>query len=492
MRSLLTHTFLIPASNSETLEIKDAPECLSPSSLMEPDSEVRSEQIQIGDLFHGAKKISQLPAEIKFGWLANLATVMVPYTISVHFHPCPQGPVKQLIRTITEDKKIAHLNKILDGSNKAVDISIYFASFGKTSDELNSHLDDISQCFGTLGAKVSPALREQKAAWRSTLPLGLDELGACHRVSSDIASTCWPAIKVVPEQKTGIPIGFGAASREIFFVDPSAKTNYLAVSARSDDRETLCTLLALRHLTLGFGVGYIGASGSCKFLPSLLGPDISEEIKIGQISQTTQINQEKNQWSKLFTLINSEYASTLKKTGYEPLIAGIKLWLKAEKQVLFIEDGSLFFKTPEGIDALKKILALTRLKQVRVFLAMHPQDLQAAAALLKSFSSQLVFPAIKQDFAALKKYLRVPTGTDLFYDNSLLVIEPTGRCLLHWLWSPMEAGILGRSHVAGADSSAYKQRLIQLKAEAMNKNPKLPETDGWRQAVYYFGLQSNS
>jgi len=58
-------------------------------------------------------------------------------------------------------------------------------------------------------------------------------------------------------------------------------------------------------------------------------------------------------------------------------------------------------------------------------------------------------------------------------------------------WSPMDTGILLRSHKLGKNDDSNLEEVMKKNREIvdeMAKTKPLPETDRWRRTLYYFSL----
>jgi hypothetical protein len=172
---------------------------------------------------------------------------------------------------------------------------------------------------------------------------------------------------------------------------------------------------------------------------------------------------------------------------------GINRWFSDEKQILVIEDVSIFLDRPEGAKYLRQIIAAANKREKRVILALSPEQLESVPTLWKLFINQVIFQASKADAPYIKQYLHVKEPLKFYFKDSFLMKCGSRRSILRLLWSPMDAAILLNNHL---DLKASKQ-VISKKRDALysdvkKKNPKLSETDAWRQAVYYLGMQLSS
>lgn len=481
VRGLLMHYFVAPPADSSVHLPAEPPEALMPSTMVLPEMQQRSSVLQIGDLVHRAGRVIQFPAKTSLRWMIGLIAQAIPYTVAVHIAPCNQTEARKQIRTPRFDLA-AHpeLESVLDGRAKAVDVSISFATYGQTEGEASSRYEELSNFFVKYGATAGDATQGQAEAWRATLPLGIK--AATQRVSSEVAMSCWPAAKVVPAQKVGLPLGFAWSSREPYFLDAHPEGNTLVVGSDSD-RIALTTLISSRYFGVGAQILHVGVSDSAEFLQTLYGADLSEIATIGA-----------EPGNKQFTLVR--YKS--KKLGAKDLTACEQIvanWANSGRQLLVIEDAGIFVKSDIGLAALKKILARCGKNRTPIYLGVKPEELALAASFWKQFDSQFIMAPQSKDRATLKKILRLSDKVvfDGCDSSSCLAVKGTSRSVIRLVWSPMDVGVLLRSSKIASQTAeieaGYKASRQRFYDECRAKNPKLTSTDAWRQAVYYFGLQ---
>ncbi|MBS2007591.1 MAG: hypothetical protein JST01_11150 [Cyanobacteria bacterium SZAS TMP-1] len=464
IRTLIMQDFVLPHETSERAQVQKFAECKSASTLMDPIFEEADDHLRIADLLHGGCHISYLPAEVQFGWLLSSLTVTSPSTVSLHIRQSkPVGAKK---------------------GQKAVNISLYFSSFGKTPGELKGNLDALKEHFERGGARFNTGRGMQARKFRSSLPLGMDELQLSHRVTTEVAATCWPCISAIPPQKLGVPIGYAVSTREPFMLAPNESTSFLVVNANGRTNEAITSLAALHHLAVGVNVLFIGSGQTSKFLTRLLGPQLSHSAPPDCRLTGAEVSR------RPYTLIDC--TSRKKRSGatLPALKETVDKWFSDEKQMLVVDDASIFLDCPEGAKYLKQIVAAAKKRNKRVILALSPRQLESAPTLWKDFANQMIFQPSRTDASHIKQYLRITEPLKFYFEDSLLLKCGNRRSILRPLWSPMDAGILLNNH---ADLKASKQALAkkrdQLYLDVKEKNPNIPETDAWRQTVYYLGLQ---
>jgi hypothetical protein len=191
-----------------------------------------------------------------------------------------------------------------------------------------------------------------------------------------------------------------------------------------------------------------------------------------------------------YTLIDCSSARKLNSQTPMILKNGINRWFSDEEQILVIEDASIFLDCPDGAKYLRQIIAGANMRGKRVILALSPEQLESAPTLWKLFVNQVIFQPSKADAPYIKQYLHVKEPLKFYFKDSFLMKCGNRRSILCLLWSPMDGAILLSNHLdLKASKQAISKKRDALYSDVKKKNPKLSETDAWRQTVYYLGMQ---
>lgn len=491
-RLLLSQYFLSPPVQSEKHTIDKLAACLSDSTIMEPEIVEDAGWIKIGDTFHASCAITHLPAEIASAWLYWPVIETTPYTVSIHLMPCEQKQTVSRIQEKYARKKLpADLSDIASGASRAIDVSVYISTYGKTEGELKERLELVRTNFLKKGAPTGAAAGRQSALWRANLPIGLNEPRLCHRISSQAASAFWPCVFDVPSQDKGIFVGYGRASLSPVFINPKEQSDYLVVASKGDEAHSLMSLLAMKYLSSGMRVLYVGASEHPQFLGSVLGPELCKTVEVDKTGKPDRDP------VRSFCHLRWQKNNELDPQSTKKLFDLVRGWsAKAGSgKVIFIEDISGFLENASSTRALKRLLADADEKGIRIFMAVKPKYLARLAALKHSFENKIVFRPSAAEVTHIKKHLDknycfTPGYPRAGKDNYVCALIKGGALwFVSLLWSPMDGGLLARSHIYGQSNAKLKARRLALYKDVRRKNPKLSECDGWRQAIYYFGLQ---
>jgi conjugal transfer ATP-binding protein TraC len=280
--------------------------CLAGSAL-----KVTEEYLWLDGRFIGTQYMAQSPHETWMGWLVDLLTLSVEYTVSIFIHACNQDKVRADLKTKHRVGYVAStqlaapdlegiestrgaataIQEFLRSSNKAFDVSLYIATSADSPERLAQNTDEIRRVFKNRGAVVNRGQLLQMEAWQSTLPVGVDKLANVHRVMSPIVGTFWPFFTATCGTPDGVPFGFASASREPVLLNPFFRgagkdaNNMFVVGTTGAGKSFAISMLILRLLPLGTRFVLIDKTvdkfGAYRFITQLLGPELSSYIDLG-------------------------------------------------------------------------------------------------------------------------------------------------------------------------------------------------------------------
>lgn len=262
----------------------------------------------------GTQYMSEPPHETWMGWLVDLLTLSVEYTVSLFVHCCDQDAVRKKLQQEYRFGMVAStqlatpdleglestrsaasaIQEFLRSSNKAFDLSLYIKTHADTPEKLNQHMDEIRRVFKNRGAVMDRAQMLQLDAWQSTLPVGVDKLAVVHRVMSPVVGTFWPFFTASCGTPKGVPFGFAIASREPVLLDPFFRgagkdaNNMFVVGTTGAGKSFAVSMMILRLLPLGTRFVLVDKTvdkfGAYRFITELLGPDFCAYIDLGPSS----------------------------------------------------------------------------------------------------------------------------------------------------------------------------------------------------------------
>lgn len=272
---------------------------------------VGEENVWLDGKYMGTQYMAETPHETWMGWLVDLLTLSVEYTMTMYIHMCDQDSVRKKLTTryrlgmvastqlATPDLEglestrsaAAAIQEFLRSSNKAFDISVYIKTHGETPEKLAQHMDEIRRVFKNRGAILDRAQMLQFDAWQSTLPMGVDKLAIVHRVMSPVVGTFWPFFTASCGTPDGVPFGFAIASREPVLLNPFFRgagkdaNNMFVVGTTGAGKSFAVSMMILRLLPLGTRFVLIDKTvdkfGAYRFLTELLGPEYCAYVDLG-------------------------------------------------------------------------------------------------------------------------------------------------------------------------------------------------------------------
>ncbi|MBX9692668.1 MAG: ATP-binding protein, partial [Cyanobacteria bacterium] len=272
---------------------------------------VNNEYLWLDGKYIGTQYMFQLPHDTFMGWLVDLLTLGVEYSMSVYIHQCNQDKVRKELKTryhlgtvtsnqlATPDleglegtrRAAAAIQEFLRSSNKAFDCSLYISSICDKPEQLNSNMDEIRRVFKNRGANMNRGQFLQLDAWQSTLAVGVDKLAIVHRVMSPIVGTMWPFFTASCGTPDGVPFGFALTSREPVLLNPFFRgagkdaNNMFVVGTTGAGKSFAVSMMILRLLPMGVRFVLIDKTvdkfGAYRFITELLGPELCGYVDLG-------------------------------------------------------------------------------------------------------------------------------------------------------------------------------------------------------------------
>ena len=300
--SLVTRDHEAPPSNPTLSEAS----VLAGSAL-----KIHNEYLWLDNRYIGTQYMFKLPHDTWMGWLVDLLTLGVEYTMSIFIHQCNQDRVRKELKTryhlgtvtsnqlATPDleglegtrRAAAAIQEFLRSSNKAFDCSLYISTLADTPEMLNSNIDEIRRVFKNRGATLDRGGLLQLDGWQSTLTVGVDKLAIVHRVMSPIVGTMWPFFTASCGTPDGVPFGFALTSREPVLLNPFFRgagkdaNNMFVVGTTGAGKSFAVSMMILRLLPMGVRFVLIDKTvdkfGAYRFITELLGPELCAYVDLG-------------------------------------------------------------------------------------------------------------------------------------------------------------------------------------------------------------------
>jgi len=284
------------------------------STLAGSAMKVTDEHLWLDGKFIGTQYMFATPHETWMGWLVDLLTLSVEYTLSFFIHQCDQDKVR---RDLKFKYRLGHvastqlaapdleglestrsaataIQEFLRSSNKAFDVSLYISTFADSQEHLAQNMDEIRRVFKNRGAQMDRGQMLQLDLWQSTLSVGVDKMATVHRVMSPIVGTMWPFFTASCGTPDGVPFGFALASREPVLLNPFFRgqgkdaNNMFVVGTTGAGKSFAVSMLILRLLPLGTRFVLIDKTvdkfGAYRFITELLGPELCAYVDLGPSS----------------------------------------------------------------------------------------------------------------------------------------------------------------------------------------------------------------
>jgi len=284
------------------------------STLAGSAMKISDEHLWLDGKFIGTQYMFATPHETWMGWLVDLLTLSVEYTLSFFIHQCDQDRVRKELKfkyrighvastqLATPDLEglestrsaAAAIQEFLRSSNKAFDVSLYISTFADSQEHLAQNMDEIRRVFKNRGAQMDRGQMLQLDLWQSTLSVGVDKMATIHRVMSPIVGTMWPFFTASCGTPDGVPFGFALASREPVLLNPFFRgqgkdaNNMFVVGTTGAGKSFAVSMLILRLLPLGTRFVLIDKTvdkfGAYRFITELLGPELCAYVDLGPSS----------------------------------------------------------------------------------------------------------------------------------------------------------------------------------------------------------------
>lgn len=280
--------------------------CLAGSAL-----KVQNDYLWLDGKYISTQYLFKMPHDTWMGWLVDLLTLGVEYSLSVFIHQCNQDRVRAELKRkyhlgmvtsqqlATPDleglegtrRAAAAIQEFLRSSNKAMDVSLYISTMAGSIEQLNANNDEIRRVFKNRGSNMDRGQMLQLDAWQSTLAVGVDKLAIVHRVMSPIVGTMWPFFTASCGTPDGVPFGFALTSREPVLLNPFFRgagkdaNNMFVVGTTGAGKSFAVSMLILRLLPMGVRFVLIDKTvdkfGAYRFITELLGPDLCSYVDLG-------------------------------------------------------------------------------------------------------------------------------------------------------------------------------------------------------------------
>ncbi|MEI7719701.1 MAG: DUF87 domain-containing protein [bacterium] len=271
------------------LELQDV---IAPSAL-----KVTPREINLGDKIARTFFVMSYPRTLTDSWFSPIINLDRVFDISVFIHPIDSGDIlkkfqkkvaevqsqimareeKGLVRDPMLDTAHQDLETLRDqlqqAQEKIFDVGVYITLYGNNLEDLNKAESEIKSMLESRLIYIKPALFQQVEGFRSTLPLGLDEISVNSKLNSSPLSSIFPFVSFDLTSNKGILYGVNRHNASLVLFDRFSLENYNSVIfAKSGSGKSYSTKLEiLRTLMFDTDVIVIDPEREYEFLATTVG-----------------------------------------------------------------------------------------------------------------------------------------------------------------------------------------------------------------------------
>ncbi len=272
-----------------TLTIKDV---VAPSFIEEKQNYLRFGQKMSRSFF-----VFSYPHYLTSGWLSPIINLDVQMDISFFIHPLDTGETLKKLRQkttevqaqISENKQkglvrdpvletaYADLEELRDKLQSAEErmfqFGLYITIYEDDEEKLSDIENNLRSIFESKVVYIKPALFQQKEAFVSTSPYGLDKLETHTRMNTEPLSSIFPFISADLSSNEGILYGINMHNRSLVLFDRFSleNPNQVVFGTSGSGKSYLVKLQTIRSLMAGTDVIIIDPENEYKTLAEEVG-----------------------------------------------------------------------------------------------------------------------------------------------------------------------------------------------------------------------------
>ncbi len=241
---------------------------------------VGSREIQLGEKFARTFYTISYPRFLADGWFAPIINLDRVLDASIFVHPIDTGDAlrdlqkkvaeiqsqiseresRGLVRDPLLETGYQDIESLRDNlqqaQEKLFEVGLYLTLYGDSKEELDKVEGEVRSILDSKLVYTKPALFQQEQGFRSTLPLGSDELLVNSKLNSSPLSSMFPFVSFDLTSDRGILYGINRHNASLVLFDRFSLENYNSVTfAKSGSGKSYATKLELlRSLMFGSDV----------------------------------------------------------------------------------------------------------------------------------------------------------------------------------------------------------------------------------------------
>jgi conjugal transfer ATP-binding protein TraC len=244
------------------LELKDI---IAPSAI-----KITPKETNLGEKVLRSFFVISYPRFLSEGWFSPIVNMDKVFDVSIFIHPIETARVlKQFQRKVAEVQSQIHMREekglvrdpILDvayqdlenlrdqlqqAQEKLFDVGLYITIYGDSEAELDKAESEIKSILESKLIYVKPALFQQEQGYKSTLPLGNDELQVHSKLNSSPLSSLFPFTSFDLTSDKGILYGINRHNSSLVLFDRFSLENYNSITfAKSGSGKSYATKLEI-------------------------------------------------------------------------------------------------------------------------------------------------------------------------------------------------------------------------------------------------------
>ncbi|MBI1974528.1 MAG: DUF87 domain-containing protein [Candidatus Zambryskibacteria bacterium] len=228
------------------LELKDI---IAPSAL-----KITPKEINLGEKILRSFFVISYPRFLAEGWFSPIINMDKVFDVSIFIHPIETSRVlRQFQRKVAEVQSQIHTreekglvrdpmldvayqdlenlrDQLQQAQEKLFDVGLYITIYGDSESELDKVETEIKSILESKLIYVKPALFQQEQGYRSSLPLGNDELAVHSKLNSSPLSSLFPFTSFDLTSDKGILYGINRHNSSLILFDRFSLENYNSVS----------------------------------------------------------------------------------------------------------------------------------------------------------------------------------------------------------------------------------------------------------------------